>query len=34
MTVAELKSELDSKGILYSTTDKKADLIALLKGGE
>lgn len=32
-TVAELKEELDNKGIEYSSSDKKADLVALLEEG-
>lgn len=32
MTVKELKSELDSKGIEYDSKAKKADLIKLLEG--
>ncbi|WP_260489399.1 HeH/LEM domain-containing protein [Listeria booriae] len=33
MTVIELKEELDRLGISYAATDRKADLIELLKGG-
>ncbi|MCK1976068.1 HeH/LEM domain-containing protein [Jeotgalicoccus huakuii] len=31
-TVAELKEMLDERGIEYSSSDLKADLIALLEG--
>lgn len=31
MTVAQLKEQLDAKGIAYKSTDTKADLVAALK---
>lgn len=31
MTVAQLKEQLDAKGIAYKSTDAKADLVAALK---
>lgn len=31
LTVAEIKSELDSRGIIYPSTAKKVDLITLLE---
>lgn len=31
-TVAELKEELDNRGIEYAASDKKADLVAKLEG--
>lgn len=34
MTVAQLKEQLDAKGIAYKSTDAKADLVALLKAAD
>jgi hypothetical protein len=34
MTVAQLKEQLDAKGIAYKSTDAKADLVAALKAAD